>query len=278
MPNMAACRGATRSWRHAAFLKRIYTVVKQKRGEKGFVYCHISENNILPIFAFANAVLNGEQYNRKDLRTLDFAKFRAELSPQPYGVPAILLPTLVKFQPGGREKMPGAEFTAFPLLHDTLCVGSWLSRPSQDLLVRMQSVLHDFGAAKAEFLPYWNNAAEIRVAGGQATVSGYLRRDGKAALLIAQANAEPANVVLTFNGRLAPLRNAAAYDPLSKQALSWDAGKLVWPLRDRDVRLVILGTDRARSPKRISSAAWQVRPPITGPVAAPRGVYTLTRI
>ena len=103
-------------------MKRIYTLVRRKRGPAGFVYAHNSENNLITTFSFTDAVLNGEQYNRKDLGSLTLEKFRAELSPQPYGVPAVLLPTLVKFQPQGKEKMAGAEFLRFPLLHDVICI------------------------------------------------------------------------------------------------------------------------------------------------------------
>ncbi len=65
--------------------RRIYALIKRKRGEAAFIYSHNSENNFITAFAFADAVLNGEQYNRKDLFTLTFDKFRAELSPQPWG-------------------------------------------------------------------------------------------------------------------------------------------------------------------------------------------------
>lgn len=221
-------------------MKRAYTVVKQKRGSAGFVYCHNSENNLLTTFSFADAVLNGEQYNRKDLRTLSLDKFRAELSSQPYGVPAVLLPTLVKFQPGGREKMPGAEFLAFPLLHDVLCSASWLSKPSQDFLHRVEQIYKDFGVADAQFFPYWSNAGEIRQADSSARISAYLRPDVRAALLVAQSCGPSAHCRLKLAGRLGALEKAAARDALSGQPLTWEQGQLQWDLPDRSVRLAIL--------------------------------------
>ncbi len=221
--------------------KRLYAMIRQKRRDKGFVYNHNSESNILTTFSFSDAVLNGEQYNRKDLRALTFDKLRAELSPQPYGVPAFLLPTLVKFQQDKKEKMPGAEFLAFPLLHDVICNPSWLSRDSQKLLQKIQAVLREFGVADAEFLPYWDNKADISPSPAGAVVSAYVRSDGKAALLVAQGGQEPATFELVLGGRLAALRGAPARDALSNEPLTWNDGKLRWTALDRKVQLVILG-------------------------------------
>lgn len=222
-----------------ALQKRIYALVKQKRGAAGFVYNHNSENQIITTFAYSDAVLNGEQYNKKDLRTLTPAKFRAELSPQPYGVPTFLLPTLVKFQPDKQEKLPGPEFLAYPFLHDVICVPSWLARDSQALLRDLQSVLQAFGAGSAEFLPYWSNAAEIAVAGDEATVSAYRRQDG-AVLLMAQAAQAPAEVALTFRDRLAEITGGAAKEALTDRPLTWRDGALCWSLPDRSLKAAVL--------------------------------------
>lgn len=223
-----------------ALQKRIYALVKKKRGPAGFVYSHNSENNILTTFAFTDLVLNGEQYNRKPLESLSLEKFRAELSPQPYGVPAILLPTLVKFQPEGREKMPGAEFLAFPLLHDVICSPSWLGRPSAELLRRIEQVMREFGVARAEFLPYWSIATELKSDPAGAVVSGYLSPDGKRLLLVAQSRGAAQAYRLALGGRLASLCRAPARDALSDTALEWIRGELLWPLPKGSVALAIV--------------------------------------
>lgn len=223
-------------------MKRIYTLVRQKRGAAGFVYAHNSENNLITTFSFTDVVLNGEQYNRKDLRSLTFEKFRAELSPQPYGVPALLLPTLVKFQQDGKEKMPGAEFLAFPLLHDVICLQSWLGKESRELLREMLKEMHEFGVADAEFLPYWGNAAELAVSPAGVRVSVYLRKGGKAMLLIAAADG-PAEAAITFKGRLAELGGAPARNPLTGDPLRWNGSTLHWPMPDRRIRMAIVSID-----------------------------------
>ncbi|NLX99563.1 MAG: LamG domain-containing protein [Rhodopirellula sp.] len=221
-------------------MKRIYALVREKRGPAGFVYAHNSENNLITTYSFTDAVLNGEQYNRKDLRTLTLEKFRAELCPQPYGVPAFLLPTLVKFQAEGKEKMPGGEFLAFPLLHDVICKSSWLGRESGELLRTIMATMRRFGVAEAEFLPYWSNGAELEVSPPDARMSAYLRSDGKAALLIAAAE-RPADVAVRFQGRLAGLRGAKARDAISGEVFDWEDSALIGRLPDRNVRLVLVG-------------------------------------
>ncbi len=220
--------------------KRIYTLVHAKRGANGFVYSHNSENNILTTFAFSDAVLNGEQYNKKDLRTLTFAKFRAEFLPYSSGVPSFLLPTLTKRQPNRREKMPGTEFLAFPLLHDVICLRSYLSRSTRERLWRIRLAMAQFGAADAEFLPYWSNGREIAASPAGSAVSAYLRRDGCALLLIAQAANAPQTFRIALRGRLARLAGQPARTLLERQPLTWSRGALVWPMPDRSVRLVVV--------------------------------------
>jgi hypothetical protein len=220
--------------------KRIYALVHGRRGDAGFVYNHNSENNMITQYSFTDVVLNGEQFNRKDLATLTRAKFRAEFIPHSLGVPSLLLPTLVKFQKDKQEKMPGAEFLAFPLLHDVICLPSWMARDSQKLLGRIRDAMVAFGVADAEFLPYWSNAAEIKPSSPDATISAYLRADGKALLLIAQGPEEPLTLMVELRDRLAAMTDAPARDALSGEALQWQAGKLQWSLPGRAVQLAIV--------------------------------------
>lgn len=222
--------------------KRVYALVKQKRGPAGFVYNHNSENHLMTTYSFADAVLNGEQFNRKDLGSLTLEKFRAQVSPQPYGVPTFLLPTLTKFQPGGKEKLPGPEFFAYPFLHDVVCLGSYLSAESRDVLQRMQQTLRDFGVAESEFVPYWDNASVVAVSPASTSVSAYLRKDEKAVLLVA-ATQTPSDATLRFRGRFASLRDLPARNPLSGERLQWTDGTLRWPLPDRSVQLAIVGVE-----------------------------------
>ena len=226
------------------FYKRVYTLVQQKRGDKGFVYAHNSESHFMTAYSFTHAVLNGEQYNRKDLRTLTFEKFRGEFIPHPHGVPTFLLPTLVKFQPKKREKMPGAEFLAFPLLHDVVCIPPWMSRETQALLRKVLGIMHDFGVADGQFIPYWDSSADLAVAPADVPVSAYLRRDGRAALLIAQGKQPSQGLSVELRGRLASLTGSRAADPLTGTSLAWQDGKLVWPLPDRAVHVAIVDADQ----------------------------------
>ncbi len=220
--------------------KRIYNLVRSKRGEEGFVYSHVSESVMMTTYSFSDCVLNGEQYNKKDLATLDRAKFRAEFLPTNTGVPQMLLPTLVKFQKKGEEKMPGAEFLAFPLLHDVICLPQWMLGESRDLLREIRKTMVAFGVGDAEFLPYWSNAEEIGLSSTDAAVSAYLRADGKALLLIAQGAEEPMTLSVELRGRLAAMTDAPARDAVSGEAMAWHGGKLQWLLPGRGVQLAIV--------------------------------------
>ena len=221
--------------------KRIYALVRSKRGAKGFVYAHNSENHFITSYSFTDAVVNGEQYNRKDLRTLTFAKVRAEFCPEQYGVPTFLLPTLTKFQAKKREKMPGPEFLAFPLLHDVICLPQYLNADSRKLLLRIHRAMHDFGVADAEFLPYWDNADLLSCSPDGVRVSGYLRRDGKALLLIAQGLEQPTTCTVQLKGRLAGLQGKPARDPIGDRSLKWGADRLLLPLPGKAVQIAIVG-------------------------------------
>ncbi len=222
--------------------KRLYALVKQKRGDNGFVYSHVSESVFMTTYTYSDAILNGEQYNRKDLLTdLTLEKFRAEFLPHSIGVPQILLPTLVKFQPEGQEKMPGQEFLALPLLHDVITVPPWMSRESQQLLRSIQHLKHEFGVGGARFLPYWSNEDAIGLSAEGALVSAYHRQEPPGLLLIAQApSEEPVELEVALIGDLAGLSGAPARDALTGEDLGWRDGRLVWPLPGRAVQLAII--------------------------------------
>ena len=102
----------------------------------------------------------------------------------------------------------------------------------------------EFGVADAEFLPYWDNDAELSVAPAGATVSGYLRADGKAALLIACGTEHPATYTIDLRGRLAALRGKPARNAVTNDALKWDDGKLLWALPGKGVQLIIIAEDQ----------------------------------
>lgn len=222
--------------------QRMYTLVRQKRGDNGFVFSHVSESVFATTYAFADAILNGEQYNKKDLLTdLTLEKFRAEFLPTGFGIPQILLPTLVKFQPEGREKMPGSQFLGFPLLHDVICVPSWMNRESQMLLRDILVAMRAFDVADSEFLPYWANRDVIAVS-GDALVSAYRHRGGDRLLLVAQAvTGDPLELTVTLRGALTGLTGSPARDALSGEPLAWRDGRLVWPLPGRAVQLAVIG-------------------------------------
>lgn len=220
--------------------KRIYNLVHARRGGDGLVYSHVSESVFMTTYSFADVILNGEQYNKKDLATLDRPKFRAEFMPSNTGVPQFLLPTLTKFQQAGQEKMPGAEFLAFPLLHDVICCPAYLGRDTLQLLRQCRSVMHQFGVAQAQFLPYWSNAGEMVLTPPEAAVSAYLGAEGRSLLLIAQGPREPVTLQLELRGRLAQLCGLPARDALSRAALQWRESKLVWPLPGSAVQMAVI--------------------------------------
>ena len=223
--------------------KRIYTLVRQKRGENGFVYSHNSENNFITTYAFADAVVNGEQYNRKDLTTLSFEKFRAQFLPHPTGIPTFLLPTLVKFQPAKQEKMPGAQFLAFPYLHDVICLPQWMSRESQDLLLRVNAGLRAFDVSDSTFLPYWSRQGMLRCDPGSVLVSSYIGRDDRRVLLTARGVSEPVTLALAFDGALAGLTGQPARDVLDDCPLGWHGETMRWPLAPHVLHLAVVGAE-----------------------------------
>ncbi len=223
--------------------KRLYALVHTRNPDNGFVYSHVSENVFMTQYSFADAILNGEQYNRKDLLTdLTPAKFRAEFIPHNLGVPQILLPTLSKFQKSrDDEKMPGPQFLAYPMLHDVITAPPWMSRDSQELLRTLQDIKCEFGVAEARLLPYWSNEGVIGLSDDDAPVSAYHREDPEGLMLIAQAPSdEPVELAVTLNGDLGRFAGMPARDALTGEALQWRDGKLIWELPDRGVQVAII--------------------------------------
>ncbi len=149
------------------FLKRIYTVVKQRRPD-GVVDVHCSFNYNPAGLAYADMYWHGEQWTHlrhtgaKDgyiAAELPLDMFRTEFMGHQIGVGAETL----SYRLGATMKDADMKVAATSLLHDVPVRPSTGTDYCEAIIYKLWRVRDQFGAKEAEKLFYWNNQDYVRV-------------------------------------------------------------------------------------------------------------------
>ena len=193
-------------------MRELYEFVEARGGR---IDAHQSGYVCPATLAFAHSYWDGEQIavggNKKDIRKeLNIDAFRAEFMGRNHGVPCEFL---------AYEK-PGwcyDDALAITLLHDVMV------RPcgfvAVPRLAALWKALDDFGAADAEWIPYWKKPIDVSPASVKASV---YRRGGESLIVVSNVSAEEsvtAEVTLSVGA-------ARATDALTGKALPVRDGKV----------------------------------------------------
>ena len=193
-------------------MRELYEFVEARGGR---IDAHQSGYVCPATLAFAHSYWDGEQIavggNRKDIRKeLNIDAFRAEFMGRNHGVPCEFL---------AYEK-PGwcyDDALAITLLHDVMV------RPcgfvAVPRLAALWKALDDFGAADAEWIPYWKKPIAVSPASVKASV---YRRGGESLIVVSNVSAEE---TVTAEVTL-PVGAARATDALTGKALPVSGGKV----------------------------------------------------
>ena len=193
-------------------MRELYEFVEARGGR---IDAHQSGYVCPATLAFSHSYWDGEQIavggNKKDIRKeLSIDAFRAEFMGRNHGVPCEFL---------AYEK-PGwcyDDALAITLLHDVMvrpCGFVGIPR-----IAPVWKALDDFGAAEAEWTPYWKNPVAVQPASVKASV---YRRGGESLIVASNVTAEEA---VTAEVTL-PVGAVRATDALTGKALPASAGKV----------------------------------------------------
>ncbi len=216
--------------------RRLYIAVKQ-RHPNGRVMAHASMNLTIPVIAYEDAYLAGEEF-RGQVRdsyvsVLPLDKLRVEFVGTHFGIRSIFLPELE----GGQEKAvaPTQELAAMLLVHD---IPAWPILSRVEEFAQAYAALDSFGTGAALFIPYYDQQPVANVSGTGLYVSGYRRPDGKWLLVVANLSTQPQTAAVRLNeSRIGALPREVSSFP-SRQALPFAAGAATVDVPARGYRFV----------------------------------------
>lgn len=177
----------------------MYSVMKSNP-KPTLTIAHISSKLTIPLLAFTDAYLDGEQFadvvkdDYMDVLALD--AFRSEFIGRQWGLIPIFLPEFRR--PYSEATEPTRGLMALLMLHDVLIWPQWCN---VEMVNAALYGLDDFGYFDAEFIPYFDPIPPATSTLKDVYVSAYKKTDGKVLLIIANLSRENRTGQLFVNAR-----------------------------------------------------------------------------
>jgi len=184
---------------YRSLYRRMYSVMKSNP-KPTLTIAHISSKLTIPLLAFTDAYLDGEQFadvvkdDYMDVLALD--AFRSEFIGRQWGLIPIFLPEFRR--PYSEATEPTRGLMALLMLHDVLIWPQWCN---VEMVNAALYGLDDFGYFDAEFIPYFDPIPPATSTLKDVYVSAYKKTDGKVLLIIANLSRENRTGQLFVNAR-----------------------------------------------------------------------------
>ena len=220
-------------------VRRVRALLAERR-PNFHIIIHMSSDVVIPMLAFADSMLDGEQYQGdktpKDdyLAVLPLDKWRAENTGIQWGVFPFFLPELAGEH--RRTTVPTERLMGLMLAHDT---SPWPIWCNESVIFGAWKTVDRFGIVDAEFLPYWKPNG-VTTDNAEVLVSAY-RKPGRALLVVLNSGKADAHVALKVDPKPLSLKPAfAAAGAADDAVLSPDGRALTLDVPARGYRLVVL--------------------------------------
>ncbi|MDA8384163.1 MAG: hypothetical protein M0037_14115 [Betaproteobacteria bacterium] len=182
-------------------LYRTLDEILQANGPGSVSIAHASGNPAIPMLAFVDAYVDGEQYRGivKDdyLDVMSLAAFRAEFMGRQWGLIPVFLPEFDAREAARRQ--PTRALMALLMLHD---VAPWPLHCNVAEVNRALADLDAFGYAGASFYPYFAQTPPATTGARDVYVSAYRRKDGAWLLVAGNLSRQPWRGRLCIDGRV----------------------------------------------------------------------------
>jgi len=223
---------------YRALYRRMYSVLKGRPGET-FSMAHMSGKVTIPILAYEDSYLDGEQFRARvkdsymDMFSLD--TFRAEFMGRQWGIMPYFLPEFDAEHAAQIEPTRG--LMALLMLHDTAVWPIWCNA---DVVNEALAALDEFGYVDADFTGYFDNPSPASTDMQDVYVSAYRRADGKALLIVGNLSREDREGKVTLNAAYFQGATGRALDWPSKQPIGAQDGVLDLAVPRLGYRMVLV--------------------------------------
>jgi len=236
--------------------KRVYVMMKSYKPHSIIAY-HMSDVVQMPVHSFADIMVDGETLARpvgadsSYYRALPLDTFRAECMPHQWGSLVLLLSEFTRgaelfnkpmlpFLLSEQAAKPMNHFIGLILVHDSKCWNTDVHK----YLAPVRAAEDTFGwDEKTDFLPYWNNAAYVRIetpVSRDVVVSAF-RRPGKVMLVPFNNTDDGISVRLNVDFERLGLKQTPAFlsDALSRERFPIAGETISVPLSARSFRMLV---------------------------------------
>jgi hypothetical protein len=213
-------------------LKRLYTVIKQRRPE-GLVDVHVYDAMTTPALAWATSYWSGEQLSPAPfvLDAVSLDRFRCEMMGRNWGVPAEYL----HYRAASYQNAFG-----LGLLHDVLTRAAGLNADF-DLEASVWKAMDSFGREEATWRPYWDNGGYVTVSPADCHASLYQHPRNGVMVIVDNLSRGPAEVRLTLSrDKLGLTGDLTARDALTGAAVATAGDALTTSLPSMGWQLIWL--------------------------------------
>ncbi|GEM_PF-2638223 len=178
----------------------LYTEIKKLYGDNGWVFWHTSGLLPLPLLAYADSIVIGEDLNGVNRFNGDYRKILAldELRNQYMGKAWGYTCTWLSMLRGEFNTVKNTRtLLALQLLHD---IGSWTSGQEAQVTRRIESITaQKFGFSDSEYFPYFRDSTPAKVLGKDLRVSLYKKPDGRTMAVVANLSDKNLQTTVTFD-------------------------------------------------------------------------------
>jgi hypothetical protein len=221
--------------------RRNYAVVKSL-GRETFTMAHMSGKVTIPILAYEDAYLDGEQLHMRvkdnylDVVSLD--AFRAEFIGRQWGVMPFFLPEFDAQRAALEEPTRG--LMGLLMIHDVSVWPAWCNVRVVD---RAWAALDQFGYNEADFIPYFDPLPPAATDMKDVYASAYQRSDRRVLLVVANLGREDRQGSLSINSRRLGIRPGKVLSWPEKRPLAAPDGQLRLEVPRFGYRMLLLLSD-----------------------------------
>lgn len=155
--------------------KRVYSILKMRSNDSMSI-AHMSGKMNVPVLAYVDAFLNGEQFRGKVkddyLDVMSLEMFRAEFVGSQWGLVPVFLPAFKP--PYSEEVIPTRGMMTLLMLHDVLVWPIWCN---VDVVEECYRVLNEFKFENSEFISYYDHSPVAISETSDVYVSAYVNND-----------------------------------------------------------------------------------------------------
>jgi hypothetical protein len=220
--------------------ERMYKVLKATPRET-FSIAHMSGKVDIPVLAFEDAYLDGEQLldKVKDdyLEVLPLDAFRAEFMGRQWGLIPYFLP---EFRGKYIDQVkPTRGMMALLMLHD---VAPWPEWCNKAVVNEALAGLDAFGYVDADFIPYFDPVPPATADAHGVYVSAYRRKDGQLLLIVANPGRQDVKCSVALADRFRPQGGAKILGWPDKERLRLVNNRLPLSLEGQSYRFIRVGS------------------------------------